>query len=386
MNSQMTLGSIVRVKSKSCDSSQRAILALMNEDDGISWDVIYNAGSIEEVNVHPSRIENLQDFEISMLSEGEGDSTPLDIKDRGNYLFQTCKDYDAAIELYLKCIKSLSINGLGKDTYSVGASVLVSTQGSLHVRPGIISDVDTDTDTDTNNHNTYTYDIMYEDGDEEEGVTRNRMQPLGEVRHRVIQRAAYLNLSRCFTKKGLHGWAIHYSSLAIAVTEMISGIENGIEEYIEIEYVSLNSVIVALSAGNGNDTSDAVSVSKKWIKNMADALYLRGKALLSAGRPNMSTKDMKLLCVLDEVKGQSLLRDIQGLRQLRHKSDKKLAKAMVGWVNTAMTMAGQGMDVLEETGDIRVADDDGFGSGSAPAESKDQIDEQQDQKGSGWFW
>ena len=374
MATEWTTGCQCRVWALDRSSSQRATLALDN-DDG-SFDIILDVGSGgEEANVDRSRIESLQDFEVAAALDGVTD--PLKLKDYGNHLFMKCKDWDAAMQFYSKALEALGRNGRGRETFSTGSSVLVSRKGSMDIRTGMISDCDKSKDS---------YDIMYEENPEEEeeeeeeetGVSGKRLVPLGEVRHRDIQRACFLNMARCAVKKSLHGWAIKYASFALVTTEMISG-----------DYQPVTSFI--RSGGIDIDVDDTSPVSTLWKKQIADCLFLRSKSLLAAGRPGMSNKDCKLLAGVDAVKASSLHREILAFRQQRHKSDKKLAKAMVGWVSEAMNISGTSIgadgDLVIEGVDDDGDDDDDDDDGAKESQSHEREEKKQEKaSSSGWLW
>lgn len=304
------VGAKVRVCSKDRTSSGVAIISLINEE---SFDIIFDASNEEECNVLASRMMPLEDFEEEESLDEE--SNPMKLKEYGNILFRH-KDFDSAMQIYAKALKVIGKNNRSSRIFSVGSSVLVTTKGTLLIRPGIVSGDEVES----------RRDIMYEecgaDGDgqakslptEDEAVSVSRLFSLGEMRHRDCQRACYLNMARCAMKKQLHGWAVKYASLALAVAEMLGE-----------EYVSTQSVCL----GTGT--------TEMWKKQAADCIYLRAKSLVSAGRPGTAVGEARLLHALDPDRGSSMMREIGLFKQQRRKSNKELAKAVVTWVSETMS-------------------------------------------------
>ncbi len=356
----LSTGLVVRVQSKDLEYSQKATLAYFDNDLN-QWDVIYDAGG-EEAGVNITRIALLQPFELNEYDLNDT-TDPLILKENGNYLYSTLKDYDCAMNYYSKALTVMGRNGRGKETNSTGSAVLVSSRGgSLDIRPAMISDQYENKGRHTQDHKPaqgthhsgveYLYDVIYEEEndtehdseliEEEEGITIDRIFALGEFRHRECQRACYLNMARCAVKKGLYGWAVRYASLALAVTEMMHN--NG-------------TYHTAKTIAKGNNRFNHEHINENWKKKASDCLFLRGKALLLSGRPGSSKKEGILLSGIDSSKSQQLFNDINAFKVGRHKSDKKLAKAMVSWVQEAMgTTSVDDSGASQVYGDLNIED------------------------------
>ena len=321
-----TIGVRVRVWTGSRDCSQRATIALDNEDE--TFEVIFDDG-LEESSVPKGRIQYLEAFEIDSSSK-----EPLlppatragKAKENGNHLFQQCKDWNAAMAQYNQALTLLiGASGLHKSEkfsmFRVGSLVLVTDEKSVETRAGMIS---------ATNLSDYTVDLMYEDdnNEEEENVALDRLTLLTELQYRDIQRACYLNLARCATKKCSFGWAIRYSSIAFCIVQMMTGEEN----------MTVSKLVDFCKTG-------ATSLTKQ----AADAILVRGKALLSAGRPGLAQKDAELLCMFDRIKGTQFIAEIAAFRKERFKLNKKLSRDVVNWVSQAMTIAeNKGAKVEDE--------------------------------------
>ena len=295
------------------EHSQRATITLDNEDG--TYDVIFDAGEIEECAVSTERIQACEHFEEASITSASKSTaaaeeeaipltlpTPLQYKEYGNILFSTCKDWDAAMVYYKKALSGVQdVRGVGWS--SVGAGVLVSSDGTVDIKPGIVS----------SNEGDYV-DLMYDDDTEEEAVQVTKLLPLAEIRFRSLQRACYLNMARCALKKCTFGWTIRYSSLALAILQVMLG-----------EFLSIDDI--------ANGTSQDMK------RQAADSLLLRGKALLLAGRPGLASNDARVLQSLNNAKGTQLLREIHTFRSDRCKRNKRLARDVVNWVQTAMSIS-----------------------------------------------
>jgi hypothetical protein len=249
--SSFRVGESVRVTSKDLLSSRISIIAINNEDNTFDLD--------DEDNVHIDRIDiKLEEFE---LKDNNFDYNPLQLKNQGNILFKKL-DYIAAINRYQH-----SLNKLNKSLplLSIGSSVLIrgkEKENQTLFRSGIISDTDDSK-----------YEIMYDDDDEEYGVDISRINQVSpknitfasDINNEIelgidIQRALYMNLSRCCLKRNQTGWSVHWSSLAIAL--ILSNIDE--------------------------DIAEAKNIKKR--KEISDAYLLRCKSLLTARRPGLAKK------------------------------------------------------------------------------------------------
>lgn len=302
----LKVGLVVRVYAVDGQSARRATVALVN-DDGTADVLFTDEADSEACGVLPERIEALLPFEL----EETGNDDPAALKESGNHLFTKVKDYAAAMHFYARALRALaSLNHKGSAHLSVGSAVLVEQPGSVSVKTGMVADSDEDA---------RTVDVFYDDGLEEESVARSRLLALAEIRLRSVQRACFLNSARCCVKRELVGWAVKYASLALAVTEMLSG-----------EYTPV-----------ATDSSNAIAGDAVWGKQAADCILLRGRSLLLAGRPGFASQDALMLAQLDPGRGAALLSEVTNYRKNRKRANKKLAKAVVGWgVSLAEGLAG----------------------------------------------
>ena len=95
----------------------------------------------------------------------------------------------------------------------------------------------------------------------------------------------------------------------------------------------------------------------RWNKMMGDALYLRGKALLSTWRPKLAKLDAGMLAEFDEGKAGSLARESDAFKAHREKSNKKLSRDIAKWVDTAMTIS-ENIRTGKESADLSLDDVD----------------------------
>jgi hypothetical protein len=242
------IGERVRVTGKPpSDQTNVAVIACVNLDG--TYDIIYDTKTKnepdEDHNVLGSRISALEPFELSSGSF----TSPLELKNQGNILFQKCKDINAATSFYNNALDDL-LRGV---ELSVGSTVLVElTECSF--RTGMVSDVD-----DENHTVEVMYDIssLYDDDEEEEEAivpkkrislvakdidvtipafilgdnhstkrTAESKEELSSSREQTtslgLQRALYMNLARCCMKRvpPRPGWAVRWASLAIALSQL----------------------------------------------------------------------------------------------------------------------------------------------------------------------
>lgn len=257
----------------------RAIIAYVTEN---MVDVIYEDGR-EESSISIERISNLQTFEMENC-----DSTPDGMKLNGNILFKL-QDFSAATEWYLRGISLILDNNL-----SIGTRVIVCYHNILRSRIGIISDID---------KRTNSVNVVYEDEEspeDEDNITVDRVTQLTSIEYIELQRALYMNLSKCATKLRRHGWAVKWSSLAVSVSGVLPAPRQSAEE---------------------------------------EAYYLRGKCLLNGNRPSLASEDAKWLIDCSSSKGVSLQKEIDKFRTQRLKSNRKLAKDLAAWVEHAMAIS-----------------------------------------------
>ena len=326
MNEQLKVGERVRAWSSSGECSCICTLACDNEDT--TFDLIESNGS-ELLRVGASRIVKLEHFELEV--DEEVDLSPAVCKERGNKMFLQFKDYDASTYWYNKALFLLQKKSEFEE--KIGSAVLVRKEGSVDFPSGIVSDAVVDEKWESK---TSKFEVIYDlDSDgEESDISGNRIILLcNSSTDRDLQRSCYLNLARCSTKRKDFGWSVRFSSIAFAITRVV-----------DCNYC--------------NSAKD----DSKWNKMMADALFLRGKALLSSWRPKLAKNDAKILEEFDESKARSFRREIDNFKVHRVKSNQKLAKDIAKWLDEAMCIsenikAGRGANDLC-LDDIEDKDDD----------------------------
>lgn len=371
-------GAMVRVSMVSGDGSSQLALISLGNDDG-TFDVIYNDGT-EENNILSSRIRALEPFELEGRLDAEKGADEL--KEEGNTLF-SLKDYSAALSWYTEATRRLAVITSSKESSSykgfpIGQNVLVPREnGSADYKVGVISDVDGDRcdvmyDTDNRGdllaiawRDSYgqRQEDYCEDQDEEEediGLPQAKLIPLTrDVQGRQLQRALYMNMARCAFKRGTHGWAIRYVSLMLGVARSIYAM------------ITESSAAAALSVDR---TEAEIAVVRKQIM---DGLYFRSKALLSANRPRLAARDAKQLVTFERLveqatgramsqsslsaapisgsgnsnkhnnnnniikRGEVLLKEIASFKSRQQAVNKKLARDVVKWVDSAVAMSEQ---------------------------------------------
>ena len=360
------VGKFVRVKSLDGESSRRGMISLINGSDSeLFVDLIYADNEEEECDINNSRIELLQQFEEKPLKSelsNENESAEC-LKGWGNILFKL-KDYSAATEYYCKALLKLDpppvslvpsfakkIQSSGK-SISIGQSILVAKDNSFEYRNARVSDV-----------NATSVDVLYDgtitgddDDDEENGVSLDRVVSLPrssfDTRSQsddsmvkssdlLLQRSIVLNLARCEFKRARKGWAIKYSSVALALSKMTEQI----------------------------DSHDALGSSL-----VADAIFFRSTVLLAANRPKFAKKDARELRNYDASRADKLEKSIAEFTTQQLKSNRKLAKNLASWVQYAIKAGSEGSSgngKNGEQGDLSVLDEDGDGEGER--ETKEPI-------------
>ena len=305
-------------------SRQRGTVSFINDEENINktYDIIYDArnGNVEECGVQPSRLSPFEDFELDTSPERR---TANQLKEDGNALFRL-KDYDAAMSYYQSSLCTL----LRPFSFSVGSTVLVQRSPSVYVS-GMICDVN---DSDS------LYEVVYDDEQQEDSTEPGSRlvslataypdnssvpitqtvapssssalssspieQPIDPIE---LQRSIYMNLTRCCLQKPVPtpGWACKYATLAVAITKY-----------------------------NNNQTNN--QDHEKGVKQLADALFLRCKSFLAASRPHLARTDAIELQSLDQPKATQLIKEIDAFLLKRQKSNRKLARDVAEWVETAM--------------------------------------------------
>eukprot|EP01033_Poteriospumella_lacustris_P016965 gene16965-12140_t len=153
-------------------------------------------------------------------------------------------------------------------------------------------------------------------------------------------------------KRNRKGWTVYNASIAVSISEVIVS-----------DFTDKGSA--------DTDSVDRTEEAKEVRTLLADALYFRAKAFLTAARPLRATKDLSSLRQLDRSQrvGQ-LATEIDNFRLKRAKDNQRLAKDIAKWVDNVMSgkatvpqrISNQDMDLDEE-------DDDEAGSTAASAKS-----------------
>lgn len=255
------LGETVRVTSVDKTRSSKGIVSMVNGDG--TYDIIYTTskdGDDEESTVAGDRIQPLLPVETDFPDIADIKDADI-LKSAGNSLF-ILKDYDTALSYYKRSVIVLnspdSPDKASKD-FTIGQGVIVSYADSLDCLTGIVSDATEDS-----------ADVMMDDSeiDEETEVPFKRLTQLASgVKNILLQRSVYLNMARCVLKQDQKGWAIKYSSMALAISHHLEGVQRE-------------------DSGSADATLTAAEVKKF----LADGYYFRGKALLQAHRPKFAAQ------------------------------------------------------------------------------------------------
>lgn len=245
--------------------SNKGLVSMVNGD--ATYDIIYASskdGDDEESSVAGTRLQSLLPVEVEFPDIANIKDAEI-LKSTGNSLF-TLKDYDTALSYYKRSLIVLHFPGESAQkaasnsvAFTIGQGVIVSYSDSLDCQSGIISDT---TDESA--------DVMMDDNelDEETDVPFKRLTLLAcGVKNVLLQRSVYLNMARCVLKQEQKGWAIKYSSVALAISHHLETVQR-----------------------EGSDCGD-VSLSAAEVKKfLADGYYFRGKALLQAHRPKFAAQ------------------------------------------------------------------------------------------------
>ena len=319
--SSFKVGEKIRVNNENI--ARVAIISFVNERDSL-YDVIYDNNAEEAANLSENMISRLESFEYDVSTD------PLILKEHGNILFGKC-DYISAHSYYTNSLSLLT----KQSPIQIGSNIIIQRNKTLtDYSVGMISDI-----------NGSSVDIMYDNtfdsGAEEEDLGIDVSQVTVTVpKFEELQRSLYLNLCRCSMKQGLYGWAVTWSSRAIALSTHL------IQQHI------------STTDTNNNNTS-----LNKLNKQLSDGYYLRASSLLSAHRPYLARRDViHLLSVQPksvqpaDPRAAQLTRDIDRFLYNRKMSYKKLAKQVAQWVDQAMNTNQQLSH--EGTNDICIAADD----------------------------
>lgn len=260
------VGQRVRVVSSSGAVSTTGLISGIDTNESRStYDIIYDIldkdlfGTDDEENcVNQNRIRALEDFEsvdISTFSISQ-------LKVNGNILFGL-KDLINASKYYFKAIEKFAV------LYDavLGCNVVVLQHSELPKGvtcvDGIVSDVDDGAER--------TYDVILSNETELNQVKRSQFLVLPPDRENLLLiRSLYLNLARCDVKRSRKGWAVYNSSIAVSISEIIRS-----------DFRDKGSA--------ETDDVDRTQEGKDVELLLADALYFRAKALISASRPGLAT-------------------------------------------------------------------------------------------------
>ena len=249
-----SLGEAVRVTSADKTCAGKGMIAMVNGDS--TFDIIYSTSKLEndeESAVHSDRIKHLLKEEVDLAESNDAEVW----KNIGNSVF-ALKDYDAAIAYYKRALALLTPTT--GDNISIGQSVIVSYNDTLDCQNGIISDI-----------NDGVADVMFDDSEQEEetDIPFKRLTPMASgLKNILLQRSIYMNLARCVLKQEQKGWAIKYSSFALAISHHLE----------------------TLLTNNEANENDAKITENEVNKYLADGYYFRGKALLQAHRPKFAAQ------------------------------------------------------------------------------------------------
>lgn len=298
---ELSVGCKVRCWSPDFTRKQSSRLAVISYIEEKSADLLFldSSNDEEECDVDISRLFNPEIFESESFEETQ-DNDATTLKDRGNALFTKCKDFLAAEKMYLSALEKL---GIPQSSYSVGSTVLIlpnNPKKVLDLSPATVID---------HNPSSGTYDIMIDDTEEDVTILAERI--VGLAAHpssQELQRSLWMNVARCLTKREQYGWAVRYSSYALACAQVLSN-----------------------------------------HKGILDALSVRAKLLLSAHKPAASRSDCQRLAALgDTDRSQSQLREVDAYMKDKAKSNRIMAKEIAQWVDKAMQRSGSGVEDFED--------------------------------------
>jgi len=309
----LKVGMSVRVWAPDKKTSRVGILAVDNEDD--TFDLIYGYGMIsklseyqgEEENVPIERILFLEDFEL--IPPGTDKAGPGLLKERGNKLYSEYKDYGAASVCYMRALTLVVPTNL-----QIGQHVLVAQKSSLEFASGIVADIVINAKGEA-----HQYEVIYDDSRlfEEHSIAASRVLGLSSPgpQGRQLQRSLYLNLARTSLQRENFGWASRWASLGLAVSKVWDG---------------------NFHISSWNTITQQTGSTESHQKLMADCYYLRSRALVSVGRPNLARADAFALREIDPERAATLLKSVEAFKAQRAKTNKKLARDVAAWVDQAM--------------------------------------------------
>lgn len=322
----ISIGTFCRVYLADSKMTQVALVTFIDEENNTA-DVLLERSQRELCSVPINNIQALKNIEQTLYDHQsnqysqrssikfiaskltEMGQTPEDIKELGNSVFKVF-DYESAIDFYLaslSVLKSICMN------LSIGSSVLVK-RSDMEYMVAMVVDIDDNTieidyDNEENivsksvivNHNDVI--LLFSSRKRHEGS----IVDVENTGTRILQRSLYINLARCNMKLDRPGWATYYASLSMAVTK-------------SLKY-------------DGHDDNTI-------LKFFRDELVVRANALLIAGRPKLASADCDKLMKLGDTESLSRAKQIQqsikSFQQNRRKSNRKLIKQLMNWVDASI--------------------------------------------------
>ena len=225
-----------------------------------------------EGTVEASKASSLLDFEMDESACGDAS----ELKRRGNALFGE-KDWVNAAAHYERALKVL------KRPPTTGARVLINANSQL--RCGTLSDV-----------STKTVDVMYDDGEDADDLDRRRV--ILVVNDAELQCSLYLNLAKCGLK---------------------------------VNRLRDSASAATLAGGLATSTEDLKA------RFLCSARVVRGRANLAQKKLRHALRDADVALELNasDAGALALKRDAERAKKLALRENKKLAKEVTQWVETA---------------------------------------------------
>ena len=280
-----------------------------------------DCGVDQEEELSLSSLDALLPFECDDRQSPSPPPTPASLKEQGDALLRL-KDYSAAVERYEAALALTSNLDLG------GTVVINDGTGRT-----VLAEVDCIDEEDGGNK--CTADVTIVDSGDEKTVDASRdiLLCLLENDEERLQERILLNLSRCLLQ--------------------LADIDGSTNNTRATKYrkAAVLGCTLALScasyAGTESDGNEGIGTEIK-------ARLIRAGAYLDLGKSKHATADAKrvLKADADNVQAKKLLRNIERRDIQRKRTDKKLAKDVCKWVNTATNAATGG-------GSTPVSGDDG---------------------------
>jgi hypothetical protein len=339
----LEVGQHIRFFSKDGSASMTGMIsAVNNEQSPSTYDIILDnsdsSAEEEELAVPHYQIRPLEGFELGNIAN----LSISELKACGNVLFGL-KDFTAAARYYQTATQKAS--KLYK--VSIGSNVIVLQHPELP--KGLICVDGMVSDSFVNTAGEEEFEVLLSNQSEISGVKLSNLLALPQDREGlVLLRSIYLNLARCDLKRERKGWAIHYASIAVAISEVM---RSDLEDKGSAE----------------TDDVDRSTEMEETRQLAADALYFRAKTFLAAARPGLASQDLRSLQMFDHSKRVAQLKtEIDTFRLKRTKDNQRLAKDIARWVDDVMT----GKAKREKDADIAVVDDFDENDGSSAATAK----------------